>query len=101
MLRTWNQAVLDAWALVFNQILQKVPYNVIAKEAEETLLSISEQSQHTMSKYIAAKMIGFIADVIAGYTHFLTLNRITYKTQAFFTIGPKSFAKTMTRKLEE
>jgi hypothetical protein len=63
MLRTWNQSVLEAWGLLFDQILKKLPYNSISKEAEETLLSLSEPSQHTMSKCIAARIIGYIADV--------------------------------------
>jgi hypothetical protein len=44
-------------------LLKKLPYSSISKECEEKLLSLSEASQHGMSKYVAARMIGYIAEV--------------------------------------
>lgn len=55
--------MLDNWVLVFNEFLYKLPYESIEKECTSYILGLSEPSQHVMSKYIAARMIGFIADV--------------------------------------
>jgi len=101
ILRTWNQAVLDAWSLLYNEIIQKIPYSDIAKESEDTLLSLSEQSQHTMSKYIAAKIIGYIAEVLFSILTISILNRIKSKILAYSTIEPRFSAKTLIQKSEE
>jgi len=63
ILKIWNQQVLDEWVLVFNQLLKKLPYEVIARDCESTIMNLSENSQHTLSKYVAVRLIGFIAEV--------------------------------------
>lgn len=64
MLSLWNLAVLDSWVLVFDEFLNKMPYETIEKEINFSINNLSEPTQHVLSKYIAARMIGFVADVI-------------------------------------
>lgn len=59
----WNQNVIDTWVLVFHEILKRVPYNSISMICEASIVGLSEQSQHPVSKYAAARLIGFIAEV--------------------------------------
>jgi hypothetical protein len=63
ILKIWNQVVLDEWVHVFNEILKRVPYEAISRECESTILSLSEASQHSLSKYVAVRLIGFVAGV--------------------------------------
>jgi len=67
VLTLWNQPVLDAWLLVFHELLKRIPYNMIADSCEVSIDKLSEQSQHPQSKYAAARMIGFLAEVKLNY----------------------------------
>jgi len=62
ILKIWNQGVLDEWVLVFNELLKKLPYELIAKDCEYTIMNLSESSQHTLSKYVSVRLVGFIAE---------------------------------------
>jgi len=62
VLSLWNQPVLDAWLLVFHELLKRIPYNMIADSCEVSIDKLSEQSQHPQSKYAASRMIGFLAE---------------------------------------
>jgi len=63
VLSLWNQPVLDAWLLVFHELLKRIPYEMIADSCEVSIDKLSEQSQHPQSKYAASRMIGFLAEV--------------------------------------
>jgi len=63
-LNLWSQPVLDAWVLLFVELLHILPYDVIGDACEMSIDNLSEQSQHPQSKYIAARMTGFLAEVI-------------------------------------
>lgn len=68
--------MLDSWVLTFNEFLYKIPYETIEKETVSTILGLSERSQHMLSKYIAARMIGFVANV--SYEIFSSSNWIDF-----------------------
>lgn len=66
-LKVWTQNVLQEWVKVFAEILRKYAnntnYNFIDQSFSITLL-LSEPDQPTISRLIAAKMIGYIAEAI-------------------------------------
>lgn len=55
--------MLDSWVVLFNEFLYKIQFENVEKETISLINNLSESSQHVMSKYIAARMIGFIAEV--------------------------------------
>lgn len=63
----WNQPVLDEWILVFHEILKRQPYPTISAICESSIIKLSNASQHPLSKYMATRMIGFIADVLTPF----------------------------------
>lgn len=77
LITSWNQAVLDAWILVFDEVLKRISYDIIADKCEASIVNLSENSQHPLSKYIASRMIGFLAEVYfdSSLFHFLARNK--------------------------
>ncbi len=63
MLKIWSKPVLDEWLLVFDAVQEWLSYEVLEKECVQIISSFLMPGQPSFSKYVAARMIGFIAEV--------------------------------------
>ena len=63
MLKIWSQPVLDAWILVFSELLGVIKHSYIEEEINKSILFLSDKTQPTVSRYIAGRMIGIISEV--------------------------------------
>ncbi|KRX02531.1 Armadillo-type fold [Pseudocohnilembus persalinus] len=63
MLEKWVIPVLDAWVLVFKQIIEKPIFKEIEEEVEDFILQLSDGNCGLASKYVSARMIGFFINV--------------------------------------
>ena len=63
ILTLWNQAVLDSWVITFSHFVKRLPYEMIERDCISFILSLSQTNQHVLSKYVSARMVGFIAEV--------------------------------------
>ncbi len=61
MLKVWSQSVIDEWVIVFKALIDLLHYPKVEKEILQTIFILSDISQPTISRYISARLIGFIS----------------------------------------
>lgn len=61
MLKVWSQLVIDEWVILFKALIDILHYPKIEKEILQTIFILSDISQPTISRYISARLIGFIS----------------------------------------
>ena len=54
---------MNEWVLVFKELLKLIPFESISEEVIQSTLAFSEPNKPTVSRYIAARMLGNIAEV--------------------------------------
>lgn len=73
----WNRNIVDAWIRVLISSLEKPLPESIEKDVIQLIIFFSENSQNFLNKYISARMIGALAEVLA------LLLRIVHQLNAY------------------
>lgn len=63
ILVVWSQPVLDAWYEVLNAIIHHIQVDLIWKDVLNLALTLSDHNQPTVSRYIACRVIGSLAEI--------------------------------------
>ena len=64
MLKHWNHQVIDAWLSLQDKLLDLIVYDDgVEKELVQCILQYTENYNNTTNKYVACRLLGFIADV--------------------------------------
>ncbi len=63
MFELWNENVIDPWMQVFGELIVILPFEKIQKDLNALIVSYCSELTPPIHRYIAARMIGFVAQV--------------------------------------
>ena len=63
MFELWNENVIDPWMQVFGKLIVILPFKKLEKDLNNLIVSYCSELTPPIHRYIAARIIGFVAQV--------------------------------------
>ena len=63
MLKSWSEDILEAWVVVFEELIIETDYKNIEKLCTNSIVFLSSNTNPSSSRYISGKMISIVAKV--------------------------------------